>query len=73
MHRGHRNAHLVGKTACTKLALHPEAMCKAVVKAGAVIKKSLEESLLMSVEREDMCEDDAMWDDIVGKEDQDYL
>ena len=41
---GHRHAHLVGKTACTKAAQYPEEMCMAVLKAVAV-KKSLEESL----------------------------
>ena len=33
-------------------------MCEAVLKAVAVIKKSVEETQLMGVEREDMCEDD---------------
>ena len=37
---GHRHAHLFGKTACTKAAQHPEDMCKAVLKAVAVIRKS---------------------------------
>ena len=55
---GHRHAHLVGKTACTKAAQHPKGMCEAVLKAVAVISKSLDESLLMGVDREDMCEDD---------------
>ncbi len=51
---GHRHAHLVGKTACTKAAQYPKDMCEAFLKAVAVIKKSVEETHLMGVEREDM-------------------
>ena len=59
-------AHLVGKTACTKAAQYPKEMCEAVLKAVAVIKQSMEESHLMGVEREDMCEDDVMFEEMAG-------
>ena len=36
---GHRHAHLVGKTACTKAAQYPKDMCEVVLKAVAVIRK----------------------------------
>ena len=64
---GHRHAHLVGKTACAKAAQYPRGMCEAALKAVAVIKSSEEETHLMSVDREDMCEDDAMWEETPGK------
>ena len=48
-------------------------MCAAVLKAVVVIKASVEETHLMGVEREDMCEGDAMWEEIAGKEDQDFF
>ena len=59
---GHRHAHLVGKSACTRAAQYPKEMCEAVLKAVAVIKKSVEEAHLMGVEREDICEGDVMWE-----------
>jgi len=40
----HRHAHLVGKSACSRAAQYPRAMCDAILKAVDVIKKSLAES-----------------------------
>ena len=70
---GHRHAHLVGKTACTKAAQYPREMCEAVLKAVAVIKKSVEETQLMSVEREDMCENDDPVEQYFASSAQDYF
>ncbi len=48
-------------------------MCAEVLKAVAVIKKGLEESHLYGVDREDMCEDDVVWQETAGKEDQHFF
>ena len=40
----HRHAILVGKSACSRAAQYPRAMCDAMLKAVDVIKKSLAES-----------------------------
>ena len=53
---GHRHAHLVGKASCTRAAQYPQEVCEEVLKAVAVIKKSIEETQLLGVERDDMCE-----------------
>ena len=55
----------------TRAAQHPKVMCEAVVKA-VVIKAHVVEGHLLSVEREDMCEDDDMWKEAAGQEDQDF-
>lgn len=70
---GHRHAHLVGKTACTKAAQHPKEMCEVVPNAVVVIKKDMEETQILGVEREDMCEDDTVGEEMVGEGYQDVF
>ena len=48
---GHRHAHVVGKDACTKVAQNPRELCDEVLKAIAVIKKDLEETQVLGIER----------------------
>ena len=70
---GSQTCPLGGKTACTKAAQYPGEMCEAVFKAVAVIKKSMEKTQLMSVEREDMCEDDDSTEQAFAASAQDYF
>ena len=54
----------MGKAACTRAAQYPRELCDEVLKAIAVIKKDREETQVLGIDRDDMCEhhtDDEDW------------
>ena len=72
---GHWHAHLVGKAVFTKAAQCPQELCEEVLKAVAVIKKTIELLYyyqLLGVERDDMCEDHTIEEGIIDEGFRDF-